>query len=97
MGRGVGGRVGQRQTPLADPRRRKRHCARGPRADAPSDLTTLATHVVSLAKAGVQPVICGSMGESHHLTREERKAVIGAARQALDAAGYTDAVLIAGT
>ncbi|TXT13678.1 hypothetical protein VHUM_01045 [Vanrija humicola] len=61
------------------------------------DLATLATHVVSLAKAGVQPVICGSMGESHHLTREERKAVIAAARAALDNAGYTDAVLIAGT
>ena len=45
----------------------------------------------------MQPVICGSMGEAFHLTAEERKTLFKATRQALDAAGLSDTVFIAGT
>ncbi|KAK4688693.1 4-hydroxy-2-oxoglutarate aldolase, partial [Tremellales sp. Uapishka_1] len=53
-------------------------------------------HVVRLAKAGMAPVVCGSMGEAHHLTAEERTGLIGEARKALDAEGLSDTILIAG-
>lgn len=45
----------------------------------------------------MNPVICGSMGEAHHLTPEERVTLIKAARKGLDAAGLQDATIIAGT
>lgn len=45
----------------------------------------------------MQPVVCGSMGEAFHLTREERVTLFKAAREALDAAGLSDTVIIAGT
>jgi dihydrodipicolinate synthase/N-acetylneuraminate lyase len=45
----------------------------------------------------MQPVICGSMGEAHHLTHDERVTLFKTARQALDDAGLTETVLIAGT
>jgi dihydrodipicolinate synthase/N-acetylneuraminate lyase len=66
------------------------------RADG-SDLATFKTHVVKLAKAGMQPVVCGSMGEAHHLTDDERVTLFSTARSALDEAGLTDTVLICGT
>lgn len=45
----------------------------------------------------MQPVVNGSMGEAHHLTPEERTSLIRAAREALDAAGLHDTVIIGGT
>lgn len=61
-----------------------------------ADIATFQTHVVTLAKAGMQPVVNGSMGEAHHLDPEERVALIRAAREALDAAGLVDTVIIGG-
>lgn len=43
------------------------------------------------------PVISGSMGEAHHLTSEERTALIESARKALDAEGLESVPIIAGT
>ena len=62
-----------------------------------SDVQTFATHLVRLAKAGVRPVIAGSMGEAHHLSHTERVTLIKAARKALDDAGLTTTPIIAGT
>jgi len=53
--------------------------------------------VVELAKIGMQPVVCGSMGEAFHLTHEERVVLFKAAREALDEAGLSETVIIAGT
>ncbi|GMK55101.1 hypothetical protein CspeluHIS016_0201570 [Cutaneotrichosporon spelunceum] len=61
------------------------------------DIPTFQAHVVALARVGMQPVVNGSMGEAHHLTAEERTALIRAAREALDAAGLHDTVIIGGT
>lgn len=61
------------------------------------DVPTFTGHVVRLAQANVWPVICGSMGEAHHLTNEERVTLIKAAREALDQAGLTDTPIMAGT
>lgn len=47
-------------------------------------------HIVSL-------VVNGSMGEAHHLTREERKLLIQTARQVLDENQLTNIQLVAGT
>lgn len=62
-----------------------------------TDIQLFKDHVVKLAKIGMQPVVCGSMGEAFHLSHEERIQLFSAARQALDQAGLTDTVLIAGT
>ncbi|CCM00845.1 uncharacterized protein FIBRA_02887 [Fibroporia radiculosa] len=61
------------------------------------DLDSLRTHVVRAAKAGVRPLIAGSMGEALHLTHSERVTIIKAARQALDGAGLEQIPIIAGT
>jgi len=61
------------------------------------DIPTLQNHVVRVAKAGVKPLLCGSMGEGHHLTHDERTALIKATRQALDDAGFVHMPIIAGT
>lgn len=61
------------------------------------DVPTFVAHTVRLAKARMNPVICGSMGEAHHLSSEERTTLIKAARKGLDEAGLTDATIIAGT
>jgi 4-hydroxy-2-oxoglutarate aldolase len=53
--------------------------------------------VVKLAKIGMQPVVCGSMGEAFHLSHDERLTLFTAAREALDEAGLNDTVVIAGT
>lgn len=43
-------------------------------------------------------VVNGSMGESHHLTREERRTLVSVARQVLDDNGLTGQIqLVAGT
>ena len=45
----------------------------------------------------MQPVVCGSMGEAFHLSHDERIVLFKAAREALDQAGLTETVIIAGT
>ena len=61
------------------------------------DLESFTSHVVRLAKAGVQPLISGSMGEAIHLSHQERASLIKAARVALDHAGLVDVPIVAGT
>ncbi|WWC73735.1 uncharacterized protein I206_107707 [Kwoniella pini CBS 10737] len=61
------------------------------------DLDTFRKHVVKLAKVGMQPVICGSMGEGFHLSDDERFTLFKETRKALDEAGLHDTVFIAGT
>ncbi|WVR08087.1 hypothetical protein IAU60_005133 [Kwoniella sp. DSM 27419] len=61
------------------------------------DLDTFRKHVVKLAKVGMQPVICGSMGEAFSLSDEERGVLFKETRKALDEAGLYDTVVIAGT
>ncbi|KAG8894773.1 hypothetical protein FRC00_008482 [Tulasnella sp. 408] len=61
------------------------------------DLATFKRHVLYLAKAGMGILLCGSMGEAHHLEDSERVLLIRTARQALDAAGFSHAPIIAGT
>ncbi|WWD20281.1 hypothetical protein CI109_104757 [Kwoniella shandongensis] len=61
------------------------------------DLETFRKHVVTLAKVGMQPVICGSMGEAFHLTDDERFTLFKETRKALDEAGLYDTVVVAGT
>ncbi|OJT08184.1 L-threo-3-deoxy-hexylosonate aldolase [Trametes pubescens] len=61
------------------------------------DLQSFSAHVVRLAKAGVKPLLSGSMGEAHHLSHAERATLIKTARQALDEAGFTSVPIIAGT
>ena len=62
-----------------------------------ADLETLKKHVVGIAKADVGILVCGTMGEAHHLSPEERVAVIKATREALDGAGFPSLPIIAGT
>ncbi|KAJ9108327.1 hypothetical protein QFC20_003488 [Naganishia adeliensis] len=66
-------------------------------AEEELDVPTFTGHVVRLAQANVWPVICGSMGEAHHLTNEERVTLVKAARKALDEAGLKDIPIMAGT
>lgn len=61
------------------------------------DIPTLKKHVAHVGSAGVGIVMCGSMGEAHHLTADERIQVVKAAREALDEAGLTTVPIIAGT
>ncbi|KAI0797959.1 dihydrodipicolinate synthetase [Abortiporus biennis] len=61
------------------------------------DLAPLESHVVRLAKAGVLPLLIGSMGEGIHLTHAERTTIIKTTRKALDASGFTDVPIVAGT
>ncbi|KAL1942729.1 hypothetical protein VTO73DRAFT_4969 [Trametes versicolor] len=61
------------------------------------DLEAFTTHVVRVAKAGVRPLLAGSMGEAHHLTHAERLILITAARRALDSAGLKDVPIVTGT
>ncbi|KAI5452466.1 hypothetical protein NCC49_000629 [Naganishia albida] len=66
-------------------------------AEEELNVPTFTRHVVRLAQANVWPVICGSMGEAHHLTNEERVTLVKAARKALDEAGLTHIPIMAGT
>ncbi|KAI0336532.1 dihydrodipicolinate synthetase [Cubamyces sp. BRFM 1775] len=61
------------------------------------DLQSFSSHIIRLAKAGVKPLLSGSMGEAHHLSHAERAALIKTARKALDDAGFTSIPIIAGT
>ncbi|KAK7206504.1 hypothetical protein BZA70DRAFT_105796 [Myxozyma melibiosi] len=62
------------------------------------DLDTQLRHTIFLAKAGIRGVVLlGSTGEAVHVTREERKQLLRHIRKGLDAAGFTDFAVIAGT
>ncbi|TID26616.1 hypothetical protein E6O75_ATG01109 [Venturia nashicola] len=64
----------------------------------PLDTATQAAHALFLAKAGIQGlVLLGSTGEAVHLTSSERVELVAAVRKALEAQGYKDYPLIAGT
>jgi 4-hydroxy-2-oxoglutarate aldolase len=60
------------------------------------DLDALEKHVVFLARAGVRPLLAGTMGEGLHLVHGERTKIIQSARKALDAAGFSNTPLIVG-
>ncbi|KAJ9117484.1 hypothetical protein QFC22_004334 [Naganishia vaughanmartiniae] len=67
----------------------------GPKQEV--DLETVARHAVRLAKAGVVGLaVHGTTGEPLLLSREERRQVLKATRDALDQAGYQDLPIIAG-
>ncbi|KAI0263344.1 dihydrodipicolinate synthetase [Gloeopeniophorella convolvens] len=61
------------------------------------DLPSLDAHVVRLARAGVRPLLAGSMGEGLHLARGERAALVRSIRKALDAEGLQHVPIIVGT
>ena len=61
-----------------------------------ADLQSLEAHVVYLARAGVCPLLAGTMGEGLHLAHGERTRIIHAARNALDAAGFEGFPIIVG-
>jgi hypothetical protein len=61
------------------------------------DLPTFEAHVARTARAGVNPVITGSMGEAIHLSHAERVTLIQLARKSLDNAGLHEVPIIAGT
>jgi len=61
------------------------------------DLQAFESHVVRVAKAGVGPLVAGSMGEAIHLTHAERTSLIKAARKALNGVGLDHVPIIAGT
>ena len=67
------------------------------RPDTIVDIPTLKKHVVFLAKAGIKPLLAGSMGEGLHLTHSERVVLIKATREALDDTGFTDVPIVIGT
>ena len=56
----------------------------------------LEKHVVYLARAGVRPLLAGTMGEGIHLAHGERTRLIHSARKALDTAGFLDVPIIVG-
>src|SRR6266404_7084965 len=62
-----------------------------------TDLQTLGAHVVRLARAGVRPLVAGTMGEGIHLAHGERASLVLAVRNALDAEGFFDVPIIVGT
>ena len=61
------------------------------------DIPTLKKHVVFLANAGIKPLLAGTMGEGIHLSHSDRVALVTAAREALDDAGFTDVPIVVGT
>ncbi|KAI9734394.1 MAG: hypothetical protein M1834_002501 [Cirrosporium novae-zelandiae] len=65
---------------------------------APLDLQTQAKHAVYLAKCGiVGQVVLGSTGEAIAISNAERMALLKHYRAALDAAGFPDYPIVAGT
>ena len=59
-------------------------------------MQALEAHVVYLARAGVRPLLAGTMGEGIHLAHGERTRIIHSARKALDAAGFPDVPIVVG-
>jgi Dihydrodipicolinate synthetase family len=62
-----------------------------------ADIPTFQKHILKIATADVGILICGSMGEAHHLTPDERLQLICAARNALDGASFSTVPIIVGT
>lgn len=60
------------------------------------DILAFEAHIVRLAKAGISPLVSGTMGEAIHLSHTERTTLIKTARKALDGAGYQHTPVIAG-
>jgi dihydrodipicolinate synthase/N-acetylneuraminate lyase len=61
------------------------------------DIPTIKKHVLRLAKAGVAGLaVHGTTGEPVLLSREERREVLKATREALDGAGFDDIPIIVG-
>lgn len=61
------------------------------------DLPTTGKHAVFLAKSGVAGLtVHGTTGEPALLSRDERRAVLKATREALDQAGFTQLPITAG-
>nr|POE79995.1 l-threo-3-deoxy-hexylosonate aldolase [Quercus suber] len=64
----------------------------------PLDLETQSAHSLFLVRGGIRGlVILGSTGEAIFIRREERQALIASQRKALDAVGFGDRPIIAGT
>ncbi|KAK9465241.1 hypothetical protein V1512DRAFT_52751 [Lipomyces arxii] len=64
----------------------------------PIDFETQLKHTLYLAKNGINGVVLlGSTGEAVHITRPERNQLLSYIRKGLDAEGYTDFTIIAGT
>lgn len=64
----------------------------------PADIDAQVGHSVYLAKAGIRGlVILGSTGEAVHLRADERKHILAGVRKGLDAAGFENYPIIAGT
>ena len=60
------------------------------------DLESYGKHVAFTARAGILPVVCGSMGEAVHLDHAERASLIRTARQALNEAKLEHVPILAG-
>ncbi|KAF2430196.1 aldolase [Tothia fuscella] len=64
----------------------------------PLDVEAQAAHALSLAKAGIRGlVLLGSTGEAVHLTSAERVELVSGVRKELDAKGFKNYPLLAGT
>ncbi|PKS07736.1 hypothetical protein jhhlp_006344 [Lomentospora prolificans] len=64
----------------------------------PADIDTQVAHSVYLAKAGIRGlVILGSTGEAVHVRADERAQILSGVRKGLDAAGFENYPIIAGT
>lgn len=61
------------------------------------DIPTFQKHIVRIASANVGILICGSMGEAHHISHSERLELIRAARSALDGANMHSTCIVVGT
>ncbi|KAF8659058.1 hypothetical protein AX16_001930 [Volvariella volvacea WC 439] len=62
------------------------------------DESSIKAHVLRLAQGGVTGILVqGSNGEAQHLSHEERKRAIQLTRQTLDANGFQNVFVIAGT
>ncbi|WVW79189.1 hypothetical protein I302_101155 [Kwoniella bestiolae CBS 10118] len=60
------------------------------------DLKAFTKHIVYTAKAGILPVVCGSMGEAVHLSPDERVQLVKTARAALDDSGLHQVPIMGG-
>ncbi|KAI5116558.1 hypothetical protein M0805_000469 [Coniferiporia weirii] len=62
------------------------------------DIPFIKTHVLRLAEGGVTGILVqGSNGEAQHLSHAERSLALRTTRETLDANGFTNVIVIAGT
>ncbi|THG95093.1 hypothetical protein EW145_g8022 [Phellinidium pouzarii] len=62
------------------------------------DIPTIRAHILRLAKGGVTGILVqGSNGEAQHLSHAERSLALRTTRETLDANGFKDTIVIAGT